>query len=111
VLDEYAGLMGIGPELFHVWELLAQARPAWMAGAACKEHPEITFVLDRGTPAAPAKAVCASCLVRCECLAYALEYGCVGIWGGTSDRQRAQAMRQGIDAAALLAMLTARDAA
>jgi hypothetical protein len=50
--------------------------------------------------------VCGDRIVRCACLAYALENECVGIWGGTSDRQRAQALRQGTGAAALLAMLT-----
>jgi Transcription factor WhiB len=110
-VDEVEGFMGIGPEFLHVAELLAQGRPAWMADALCREHPGVEFFPERGKPAAPAKSVCSSCLVRFDCLAYALEWGCVGIWGGTSDRQRAQALPQGIDAVALLAMLTAKDAA
>jgi WhiB family redox-sensing transcriptional regulator len=35
------------------------------------------------------KRICAGCPAKSECLAYALEYNVVGIWGGTtaSDRE------------------------
>lgn len=64
-------------------------RPSWSADAACQEHPEVDFFPDRGTDTRSAKAVCAGCLVRSECLAYALEHReRHGIWGGTSERER-----------------------
>jgi WhiB family redox-sensing transcriptional regulator len=35
-----------------------------------------------------AKAVCASCPVRTQCLEYALETGQEGIWGGKTEDER-----------------------
>lgn len=65
------------------------ARPRFMKDAACREHPETVFFIDRGGDTRPAKAVCAGCLVRAECLAYALEeHIAFGIWGGMSERER-----------------------
>lgn len=70
-------------------------RPAWQADALCIEYPEVNFFPERGEPSAPAKAVCERCLVRPECLAWALEHGQGpglggghGVWAGTSARQR-----------------------
>jgi WhiB family redox-sensing transcriptional regulator len=69
---------------------IAAGRPAWMADAACKEHPEVSFFPDRYQPAGPALAVCAACLVRDECRAYALdqEVALAGVWGGTTSLGR-----------------------
>jgi WhiB family redox-sensing transcriptional regulator len=62
-----------------------------MADALCLEHPEVEFFPGRGESSAPAKALCARCLCRAECLAYALvDPDLVGVWGGTSPRERAQ---------------------
>lgn len=69
-------------------------RPAWMADALCREHPELSWYPDRGKDVRPVKAVCERCLVRPECLAYADGFG---IWAGTSVRQRRQ-LRRTIDA-------------
>jgi WhiB family transcriptional regulator, redox-sensing transcriptional regulator len=74
-------------------DLLEHGRPAWMSDAACREHSDVRFVLDRGESAEPARAVCAGCLVRTECLGYAMEHGEYGIWGGTTDRERDRARR------------------
>ncbi|HEV3067797.1 MAG TPA: WhiB family transcriptional regulator [Streptosporangiaceae bacterium] len=39
--------------------------------------------------AAEAKAICATCRVRRECLAFALRTGQIhGIWGGTTEHER-----------------------
>jgi hypothetical protein len=57
------------------------ARPAWMADAACREHPEVDFFPGPRGDAEPAKAVCAGCC-REACAAYARENGEVGVWGG-----------------------------
>lgn len=40
------------------------------------------------TPEPIAKRLCGECPVRAECLAYALDNGAVGIWGGTSTKER-----------------------
>lgn len=69
-------------------ELLRSTRPAWHADAACREHPEIDFFPARGQDTTAATAVCTGCLVRTECLTAALDGLEVGIWGGTSQRQR-----------------------
>lgn len=64
-------------------------RPAWMADAACREHPELNYFPERGEALEPAKAVCRSCLVAEECLSYALEHDELhGIWGGMAPGAR-----------------------
>lgn len=70
-------------------------RPAWMDDAACREHPELSWFPGQGEDVRAAKAVCVGCLVRQECRDYAAEHGplTVGIWGGTSDRERRTARR------------------
>ena len=69
-------------------------RPAWHAGAACRGVGAPTFVLERGQSSTPAKALCARCSVRSECLAEAIsDADRLGIWGGTTERER-RAMRR-----------------
>lgn len=65
-------------------------RPAWMADASCREHPDVTWFPKRGQSTDPAKAICTRCLVRAECEQYAYEAGSwlAGIWGGSSERVR-----------------------
>jgi WhiB family redox-sensing transcriptional regulator len=47
--------------------------------------------------AAKAKAICATCRVRRECLAFALQTGQVhGIWGGTTEHERAAVRREAV---------------
>ena len=70
--------------------------PAWHRDAACRETSGVNFFPRFGEDAEPAKAVCAGCPVRGECLAFAAGYSerdLVGIWGGTSGRDR-HAMRR-----------------
>lgn len=70
-------------------ELLS--RPAWMARAACRGEPLELFFPERGQSTAPAKAICARCPVREECLEHALDgHDIHGIFGGLSERQRRQ---------------------
>lgn len=71
-------------------------KPSWMRDALCLEHPEVSFFPGRGESVAPAKGVCSSCIVRDECLAYALDIGWTvfGIWGGTSESERKRLRRQ-----------------
>jgi WhiB family redox-sensing transcriptional regulator len=47
------------------------------------------FFPTRGAPLDEARAVCARCPVRADCLDYAMETGQkFGIWGGLSERER-----------------------
>ena len=72
--------------------------PDWMADAACREHPEITWFPGPGSSGLDAMAVCNRCLVQAECLRYALDHDLEGIWGGTTVRQRRRLVqRQGYD--------------
>ena len=63
--------------------------PAWFADAACarSDLPLSAFFPERGQSSAPAKAVCATCRVREECLELGLTQH-HGIWGGKSERER-----------------------
>lgn len=40
------------------------------------------FILERGTPSAPAKKVCATCTVTVHCDTYATQHHENGVWGG-----------------------------
>lgn len=78
--------------LAHLLDVLHR-RPAWHADAACKEHPEVTWFPARGERSAPAKAICATCLVRAECLTFAADHELAageahGIWGGLPAHER-----------------------
>lgn len=69
----------------------------WRADAACRGVATIVM-FPTGTPgrnhdiwdpAAEAKALCASCPVTDECLAYADDHGIAyGVWGGLDENQR-----------------------
>jgi WhiB family transcriptional regulator, redox-sensing transcriptional regulator len=73
-------------------ELLADLfRQPWQADALCQEphYVELNWFPERGESTNAAKAVCSRCLVRDECLGFAIERGVAeGIWGGTSGRER-----------------------
>lgn len=80
---------------------LDERRPAWHADAACRDHPRLppaAWFPERGVTVEQLEvvvAVCRDCLVREECLDYALDdRDLVGIWGGTSGRERRQLRSQ-----------------
>jgi WhiB family redox-sensing transcriptional regulator len=76
-------------------------REDWRPLAACRfTDPDLFFPLsERGhgvKQAAAAKAICAGCAVRRECLAFALRTRQVyGIWGGMTERERYPARNAG----------------
>ena len=75
------------PEHHILAELLN--RPPWIRDALCRERPSLHFIPDRGEPTAPLRAVCGACLVRSECLTYALaDEDLAGVWGGTTAQER-----------------------
>lgn len=63
--------------------------PEWQRDAACREHDRTLFFPGKGDSTIRAQQICAGCLVRAECLEFALTNGEKwGIWGGTTGRQR-----------------------
>ena len=93
-IDDTLALMtpgGTETDLLHAAML---ARPEWHRRAACRGQGTDDHFPVRGAQTIAAKAVCAGCVVRSECLAYALaDSNLVGIWGGTSERERRRMRR------------------
>jgi WhiB family transcriptional regulator, redox-sensing transcriptional regulator len=76
-------------------------RAPWIDRAACRdvEDPEIFFPVGSTGPSVPqirqAKAMCASCPVRQECLDAALSApGTDGVWGGATMTERRHLRRR-----------------
>ena len=77
-----------------MYEFAFVRRTSWMSRSACsRADPELFF--PSGTDAAgpgqarKAKAVCAHCPVRAQCLAFALATSQKhGVWGGTTEDER-----------------------
>jgi WhiB family redox-sensing transcriptional regulator len=65
-------------------------RPAWQEFAACRGAPTEMFFPEPGHSQAArnAKAICAGCEVRAECLSFALSLPGPGIYGGLTARER-----------------------
>jgi WhiB family redox-sensing transcriptional regulator len=72
------------------------ARADWRDEAECVRHPGVAdFFPERGASLREAKAVCAVCPVRPECLEYAMQWNHLsGVWGGLSERERRQLRRR-----------------
>lgn len=89
-----AALMaGIDPPAT-VLERIIAAQPPWMADAACREHPDVSWFPELGQSTEQAKDICSRCLVLGDCLAHALgDETLAGIWGGASPRERAELRR------------------
>jgi hypothetical protein len=70
-------------------------RPAWMERAACRgADPALFFPTLGANTAAKAKAICAGCAVRQECLEYALaDPESAGVWAGMAERERRRLRR------------------
>ena len=89
--DDILALLGAGPDEDLSWQdsaLCAQADPdAWFP-----ERPNPEGV---NRAVRQAKAVCAACEVRAECLAYALEHNeRHGVWGGLTEHERRRLKQQ-----------------
>lgn len=62
---------------------------SWQDKANCLGLDPNIFFVEMGTLATEAKAVCAGCVVRQDCLEYALRiHQRIGIWGGMTDKER-----------------------
>ena len=92
-------------------ETLATVLDRWWDHAACKGMDLDLFIIEPGERFSKArikeaKAVCATCFVRPECLAESLKYSttqleCYGIWGGLTWKERRQLQSKTIPATQL----------
>jgi WhiB family transcriptional regulator, redox-sensing transcriptional regulator len=70
------------------------AAKAWQNKANCMGVDPELFFPERGASTREAKEVCRGCVVRTDCLEYALANGeKFGIWGGLSERERRKVRR------------------
>ena len=68
---------------------------SWQTKANCMGVDPDLFFPERGASTREAKEVCRGCVVREDCLEYALANGeKFGIWGGLSERERRRLRRQ-----------------
>jgi WhiB family redox-sensing transcriptional regulator len=66
----------------------------WRVRANCMGVDPDLFFPERGASTREAKEVCRGCVVREDCLEYALANGeKFGIWGGLSERERRRLRR------------------
>lgn len=66
----------------------------WFERASCKEG-NITYVFFTESLEDTAKAICAGCTVKAECLAYALAtHQDNGVWGGLNELERTRKQRE-----------------
>lgn len=67
----------------------ARREVAWQERALCRRESAPDVFFPETTPRAGIKERCnTECEVREQCLAYALAHDVVGIWGGTSTKER-----------------------
>lgn len=67
----------------------------WHDQANCLGVDPDLFFPERGASTREAKEVCRGCVVRVDCLEFALQNGeKFGIWGGLSERERRRIRRQ-----------------
>ncbi len=68
---------------------------SWQEFANCLGVDPDLFFPERGASTREAKEVCRGCVVRPDCLEFALANGeKFGIWGGMSERERRRIRRQ-----------------
>jgi WhiB family redox-sensing transcriptional regulator len=68
---------------------------SWQDMANCLGVDPDLFFPERGASTREAKEVCKGCVVRDDCLEYALANGeKFGFWGGMSERERRRIRRQ-----------------
>ncbi len=69
--------------------------PGWWELSNCLGVDPDLFFPERGASTREAKEVCRGCVVREDCLEYALVNGeKFGIWGGMSERERRRIRRE-----------------
>ena len=77
-----------------VTTLYGRQERSWQIQANCMGVDPDLFFPERGASTREAKEVCRGCVVREDCLEYALANGeKFGIWGGMSERERRRVRR------------------
>jgi len=72
----------------------------WREGAACADRSDVDFFAapDDAGEMARAKAICASCPVLDDCLAFAIETNQPdGVWGGYTAKERTKIRRRWLE--------------
>ncbi|MCU1632957.1 MAG: WhiB family transcriptional regulator [Micrococcaceae bacterium] len=70
---------------------------SWQADSLCAQTDPEAFFPEKGGSTRDAKKVCGACMVRSECLEYALENDeRFGIWGGLSERERRRLRKRAV---------------
>ena len=74
--------------------LIGEGETGWQSRANCMGVDPDLFFPERGSSTREAKEVCRGCVVRIDCLEYAIANGeKFGIWGGMSERERRRVRR------------------
>lgn len=77
------------------WGFGSITEESWRDDALCAQVGGDIFYVDKGESTAPAKAVCAMCAVRLDCLDWAVRNDeRWGVWGGLSERERRRLKRE-----------------
>lgn len=86
----------VAPERRQRADRAPEVRPrTWMDDALCAQIDVEAFFPEKGGSTKSAKAICALCDVRAECLTYALANDeRYGIWGGLTERERRKLARK-----------------
>ncbi len=70
---------------------------SWQGDALCAQTDPEAFFPEKGGSTRDAKKVCGSCMVKSECLEYALGNDeRFGIWGGLSERERRRLRKRAV---------------
>jgi WhiB family redox-sensing transcriptional regulator len=85
-----------GSAVSELMDLITQTLDkSWQKQANCMGVDPDLFFPERGASTREAKEVCRGCVVREDCLEYALANGeKFGIWGGLSERERRKIRRR-----------------
>ncbi len=85
-----------GSTVGNLLDLLDRGHPAWHRQAACRERPDGDWFARDGDSCETAKRICAGCLVRGACGAWALRQdpSLDGTWGGLTQADRRRLRRQ-----------------
>ncbi len=74
--------------------ILGAGNRGWQSRANCMGVDPELFFPERGSSTREAKEVCRGCVVREDCLEFAIANGeKFGIWGGMSERERRRVRR------------------
>lgn len=93
-------VIGVGAERYTAPPVVEE-QPDWRDSARCAETDPEAFFPEKGGSTREAKKTCLACLVKVECLEYALDRDeRFGIWGGLSERERRKLKRTTVTEAA-----------